>query len=498
LINMQLSKSDYMLFLRHPAWLWLKKHDKQKLPVVDDTLQALFDAGHLFESYAEKLFPGALRVGFSFEENNYRSMPRRTKRAIESGANTIVQGRLEAEGITCIFDVLQKAGESEWDLTEIKSSTEVKEEHILDLAFQTIVLETSGLKIRKIFAIHVNKKYVRKGEIETEKLTVCEDVTEKVRANIDQTREDIKKAIAVCASPTAPDLSPRHARVGPISEWMAIYELLCPHTHPHDIYKLCRPNAELIGALEDLKVKLIADIPDNLELHPKQRAQIQVTKADKQIVHKEKIREFLSQFTYPLYFFDYETFSAVIPQFDDTRPYQQVPFQYSLHKIDENGVMSHTDFLHTENSNPGEHLLKQLRKDIGDKGTVLVWYEPFEKGRNTELGEMFPEYAKDMSNLNARVLDLMTPFSKNWFMDKNFFGSASIKKVLPILISEFSYEKLDIQEGQTASRTWKELVFDGKFVDKKEEIVKQLLEYCKMDTLAMVQLFKLLQSEVSH
>lgn len=493
---MPLSKSDYMLFLRHPAWLWLKKHDKSKLPEVDDALQALFDDGHLFEEYAEQLFPNSVRLGKDGYQE-YLSLPSRTEQELLNGTKIILQGRLEAGGITCIFDVLQKAGESEWDLTEIKLSTEVKEEHILDLAFQTTVLESAGLNIRKIFILHVNKKYTRNGEIETEKLTICEDVTERVRANMDQTREDIKKAFAVCASPIALDLSPRHARVGPISEWMAIYELLCPHTQPHDIYKLCRPNAELIGALEDLKVNHIADIPDNLKLHPKQRAQIQVTKADKQIVNKEKIREFLSQFIYPLYFFDYETFSTVIPQFDGMHPYQQVPFQYSLHKIDEHGVLSHSEFLHMEDSNPGAHLLQQLKKDIGDTGTVLVWYEPFEKGRNVELGEMFPEYAPFMSELNGRVLDLMIPFSKNWFMDKDFFGSASIKKVLPVLISEFSYEKLDIQEGQTASRTWKQLVLENKFGDKKEEIMKQLLEYCKMDTLAMVQLFKLLQSEIS-
>ena len=493
---MPLSKSDYMLFLRHPAWLWLKKHDKSKLPEVDAALRALFDDGHLFEEYAETLFPDALRVGFSFEENNYRSMPRRTKEAIDSGAETIFQGRIEADRITCIFDVLQKAGEHEYDLTEIKSSTEVKDEHIFDLAFQKMVLENAGFTVRKLFVIHVNNKYVKKGAIEIEKLTVREEVTEKVMAVMDQTREDINKALAVCDSPVAPDLSPRHVRVGPLSEWMAIYELLCPHTHPHNIYKLCRPNAELIGALEDLNVKLIADIPENLKLHPKQRAQIQVTKADSRIVQKEKIRAFLSQFVYPLYFFDYETVSTVIPQFDGTHPYQQVPFQYSLHKIDEQGLMSHTEFLHTNHSNPGVPLLEQLQKDIGEKGTVLVWYEPFEKGRNTELGEMFPAYAPFMSEVNDRIRDLMTPFSQDWYMDKNFFGSASIKKVLPILISEFSYETLDIQEGQTASRKWKELVFDGAYAQNKEEVMRQLLAYCKMDTLAMVQLFKLLESEV--
>jgi hypothetical protein len=283
-----------------------------------------------------------------------------------------------------------------------------------------------------------------------------------------------------------------------LGEWMAIYEILNPQVHPHNIYKLARLNPKLIGELEDLGVKLICDVPDSITLHPKQKLQIQVTKEDKRIVNKEKIREFISQIKYPLYFFDYETFCTVIPPFDGIGPYQQVPFQYSVHMIDSpQGKLIHKEFLHTVNSNPCTLLLEQLKKDIGDEGTVLVWYEPFEKGRNTELGEMFPEYAEFLTDLNVRIIDLMIPFSNNWFVDKDFFGSASIKKVMPALISELSYEKLAISEGETASRTWKELVFENKYAEKKEELRKQLLEYCGMDTLAMVQLFKFLQTEIS-
>ena len=186
----------------------------------------------------------------------------------------------------------------------------------------------------------------------------------------------------------------------------------------------------------------------------------------------------------------------MIPPFDKIHPHQQVPFQYSLHKIDEKGVMTHMQFLHTENSNPGLPLLQQLVNDIGDKGTVLVWYESFEKGRNSELGEMYPEYAEAMNRLNERIIDLMIPFSQGWFVDKDFFGSASIKKVLPVLISELSYEKLNIKEGETASRKWKEVVLEGKNPEEKEQLMKDLLAYCRLDTLAMVQLFKFLEKEI--
>lgn len=494
---MQLSKSDYLLFLRHPAWLWLKKHDKSKLPPIDDALQAIFDDGKLFETYADKLFPDAVRIGFSFQDNNYMSMPKRTMQAIESETKTILQGRFEAGNITCIFDVLQKTGENEYDLFEIKSSTEVKEDHILDLAFQTIVLENAGLKIRKMFVIHVNNNYVRLGEIDVKQLTIQSDITHDVLSKIDETRNSIQQALSIMQSKTPPDFSPRYVGLGALDEWMAIYEILNPQIHPHNIYKLTRLNPKLIGQLEDLGVNLIADIPGSIHLHPKQQIQVQATKEDKRTVNKEKIKEFISQIRYPLYFFDYETFSTVIPPFDGIRPYQQVPFQYSLHVIDSpNGMITHKEFLHTTNSHPGIHLLEQLKKDIGDKGTVFVWYQSFEKGRNTELGEMFPEYAQFMSELNERIVDLIIPFSNNWFVDKDFFGSASIKKVFPVLVSEWSYEKLNIQEGVTASRIWTETILEGKNTEEKEKMMKDLRDYCCLDTMAMVQLFKFLQTEI--
>ena len=155
------------------------------------------------------------------------------------------------------------------------------------------------------------------------------------------------------------------------------------------------------------------------------------------------------------------------------------------------------EFLHRENTNPGRPLLEQLKKDIGEEGTVLVWYESFEKGRNVELGQMFPEYAEMMNKLNERIIDLMVPFSTGLFVDKDFFGSASIKKVLPVLISELSYEKLNIHEGGTASRTWKETILEGKNPEQKEQIMNDLLAYCRLDTLAMVQLFKFLEKEIA-
>jgi hypothetical protein len=448
---MQISKSDYMMFLRQPAWLWLKKNDPQKLPLVDENTQAMFDAGHQFEPYAESLFPGGLSLGFS-DYGEYLSLPKRTHDAIINGASAIFQPRFEWNDFTCICDVVTFVDDGNIDLYEIKASTSVKKEHELDLAFQTAVLVGAGLKVRNIYVIHVNNKYVRSGAIEAEKITQIEDVTEKVRAKIKYTADNMSLAMSTAILSSMPDPSPDLAKLGSKKDWSEIYRSIFPQA------------AKLNPA----------DVAPTIKIN--------------------EITRFLSDLKYPLYFLDYETMSGLIPYFDGHSPYQQVPFQYSLHVIREPGVEpEHYEFLHRENSDPIRPLAKQLVQDIGTDGTVLVWYELFEKARNTELGNMLPEYKERMDAINQRVVDLIIPFKKKWYNDPRFEGGASIKQVLPVLCPELSYKNLGIQEGGSAQRLWMEAVLDEKRADQKEQILSDLIEYCKLDTLAMVKIYNVLR-----
>ena len=448
---MTLSKSDYMLFLRQPAWLWLKKNDPKKLPPVDEATQALFDAGHRFEPFAESLFPGGMTLGFT-DYDEYRSLPQRTLDAIASGAKVLFQPRFEWNSFTCICDIISFVGENEVDLYEIKASTSAKTEHEFDLAFQTAVLEGCGLIVRNILVIHVNNKYVRHGAIESDKITAFADVTDKVRARVDSTAKYMPMAQEVAKQQTMPNPSPELAKLGSKKDWLKIYANIVPQqpiTYPADI------------------------VPS---------------------IDQGQIKQFLDGLIYPLYFLDYETLMSLIPYFDEHRPYQQVPFQYSLHIIRKPGEeLEHHEYLHKDNSDPARPLAEQLIKDIGDTGTVLVWFEGFEKARNTELGEMLPEYKDAMEAFNDRIVDLIIPFKEKWYDDPRFEGSASIKNVLPVLVPELSYKTLGIQEGGSAQRLWMEAVLDGKRDEHKNQILDDLIEYCKLDTLAMVRIWQELE-----
>lgn len=481
-----------MLYLAHPAWLWLKKHGKEKLPPIDDNTQATFDAGNLFEGYAEKLFDDGVRLGFT-DYASYLALPEQTFEAILGGAKTIFQARFVSGQLTCISDVVHVVADKTFDLYEIKSSTKAKPEHITDLAFQAHVLRSSGFTVRKIHVVHVNNEYVRHGVIKAEEFCAVTEVTDEVNDLEEATKAQIQGALDVMQLADMPDLSPANAASSAFSEWLPIYKSL---TNPakDSIYYLCGLNPSKVNQLESLGIEKIADIPDDYKLSPKQHKQVVATKLNQQLITTEPIKELLRTFQYPLYFLDYETLAGIVPPFEGTRPYQQVPFQYSLHIIDApDSELRHEEYLHRESTNPCRDVAEALRRHIGDEGTVLAWNMGFEKSCNVTLAEEVPELKDFLLDLNDRMNDLMIPFSKLWFVDKDFCGSASIKKVLPVLAPHLSYKKLGIQEGASAQRLWMQSVIDGKDTIDKEVMFADLLEYCKLDTLAMVEIYNVLR-----
>lgn len=449
---MQLSKSDYMLFLKHPAWLWLKKHDKLKLPPIDEGTQAMFDAGHKFEAYPEALFENGVTLGFS-NYNEYNSLTERTRQALNDGATTIFQSRFVWGEYNCLPDIVDVVGNKEIDLYEIKSSTRVKDEHLYDLAFQRAVIEGNGLSIRKIFVIYVNNEYVRHGDIKPEELTKMDDVTLAVHNLASFTESNMPLALETMKSDTMPDPNPIFlSKLGDKREWQAIYESLVAIEKP-----------DYSGA--------------------------QAT------VQKHEIDAFLGELAYPLYFLDYETMSAVVPYFDGHRPYQQVPSQYSLHILDSpDAELRQKEYLHRDNTDPSLPIAQHLVEDIGTSGSIITWNASFEKSCNVTLGKLNPEFADAMTAINERIVDLMIPFKpKNgWYSDPRFEGSASIKKVLPVVVPSLSYKELGIQNGGNAQALWMQAVLDGTREDK-ETILDDLLKYCGLDTLAMVEIFNALR-----
>jgi hypothetical protein len=270
-----------------------------------------------------------------------------------------------------------------------------------------------------------------------------------------------------------------------------------PKYSVHDIVRIGLSKKKL-AALVDGNHFDIHEVPEDLELSESQRNQVNAYLWDKILTDKGNIRKELAALVYPLYFIDYETFPSAIPMFDGFHPYQQIPFQYSLFVLDEpEAKPKHFEFLHDKATDPSGAFVNAMREQIGEKGSLIVWSKKFECTINKQIAERVPEAAGFIESVNARTYDLMDIFTKQYYVHKDFKGSTSIKKVLPVLVPELSYKDLAIQEGGTAVSSWLKLIGNELSPTEKAKLKKDMLAYCERDTLAMVRILEELQKLIT-
>jgi hypothetical protein len=249
--------------------------------------------------------------------------------------------------------------------------------------------------------------------------------------------------------------------------------------------------------LYDEGIVKMKDIPANAGLNSNQRLQIDGTLNRKTVIDKEAIEEFLGTLSYPMYFVDFESFQPPIPLYNDSKPYQQIPFQYSIHyKKRKDSALEHFEFIGDPDSDPRIPFIKNLLKILGDEGDIVVYNKSFELTRLKEIARDHPRYAKRIELLFDRVKDIMIPFQKKYCYKPEMKGSYSIKYVLPALVPELSYNNMAIADGGTASLAFESLL-NTTDLFKANEVKKQLLEYCKLDTLAMVRILEKLEEVIN-
>lgn len=472
-----LTKSKYLAGLESDCLLWKLVHDPNSLPAVDAFTQAKFDAGHEVGELAKQLFDGEDVTG-TFIENI-----RKTKELV-AAQKTIFEAGFMIDGLYARSDVLVPV-DGAWDLIEVKSSTSAKEIHAKDLAFQKYVLEKSGLSIRNCFVVHVNKEYVRQGDLDLSEFFVKTDVTADVAAVYSDVPANVAHMLDVIALPSCPpfeyhDIVRTEYGNPLVDSFMADL----PSGSVFELYNIRKKKA--LNLLDDAIIN-ISELPEDFKLTDKQEIQKQCLLSGKQHVSVEGLRTFISGLQYPLYHLDFETYDSVIPLFDGMRPNMKIPFQYSLHIEQEDGSLVHKEFLFTGEGDCRLAFLESLQKDLGSVGTVLVYNQAFELGRLKELAEMFPSYASFVSSVIARVVDLIVPFREFWFYDSRQKGSCSIKNVLPVF-SSLSYKSLAVQNGAEASILYFKHFVKGLDHPDKAKLREDLLEYCKLDTFGMVEI----------
>jgi hypothetical protein len=477
-----LSKSRYLNGLQCPKLLWIATNEPGRIPEPDASTQHIFDQGHLVGELAKKLFPGGIDLpteNFMGNINVTKDLLRQRRPLFEAG---VLSGRIYSR-----VDILNPVNDDEWDIIEVKSSTSVKDVNIHDVSFQKLCWESSGVKIKNCFLACINNQYVKNGDIIPEQLFAIHDITEEVATASVELETRIQGMLDIIDSPACPAMDigsycndPYECLMQPEC-WTRLPE--------HSVFTLYYGGKKCYE-LYASGILTVSDIPAGFKLNDKQRIQCSCVASGKPYIDKEAIREFIDSLEHPLYYLDFETFSTAVPIFDGTRPYQNIPFQYSLHVQEiPGGDVKHIEFLAESNGDPRSELLESLSKALGPIGQIIAYNKSFEERVLNELGEAFPEYTSWAADITLRLIDLIVPFRGFSYYHPSQMGSASLKKVLPA-VTGLSYDGLPIGKGDDASLAYLDLMSGSMAEEEANRTRQELLEYCGQDTEGMVKIIE--------
>jgi len=490
---MSFSKSLYTRAIQCPKSLWLKKYKPEVLTPPDASAQAVFDTGRGVGELACELFPHGVEVEFN---RDYAQMVKTTVRLLEEGVQNIYEATFVYDGILVMVDVLHVGEDGFVSFYEVKSSTAVKEIYLHDVSVQYYVLHGLGLKVKDAHVIHIDSSYVRGEELELEKLFCIVDVT----VEAEQLQEQIPQRLSeweayLSDTQNEPDIDIGSHCKKPYECDAKDYCWKVQRNIPnYSIFNIFNLGSKKQIELYEQGIVRIDDIPEKFEMTEKQSQAVVTYKAQATHIDKEAILRFVDTLTYPIYHLDFETFQQAIPEWKGISPFQQIPFQYSLHIEHEDGRLEHHEFLAVDGADPRELLAQKLCEDIPKDVTVLTYNMSFEKGVIKKLALEYEALNPHLLAINENIKDLMIPFQQKHYVTPSMNGSYSIKYVLPALVPEMAkaYKELDgVQNGSEAMSAFDNM--SKLDCAEKEEKRKALLAYCKLDTLAMVKVLEKLR-----
>lgn len=496
--EIHLSKSKYCRAKQCKKILWLDKYKEEEKII--KASENILNNGTKVGELARRLFGDYINISYNADLSK---MVQDTQKEIKNNANIITEASFNYNNNFCSVDILKNNPEG-LEIYEVKSSTEISDIYLDDASYQYYILSSLGYNVKKVSIVYINNQYIRHGKLELNKLFNVEDITEIAKDKYDEIKENIDQ-INIYMNKYKENNEPQE-----------LIGMQCVNPYQCEYWEYCikdlpKPNVfDIKGGMHndkkfekyyEGKISFKELQYENLNSKYLEQIDFEINNKEPKI-EKEPIKELLDSLKYPLYFIDFETFQLAIPEYEGTKPYQQLPFQYSLHIIEKEGApIQHKEFLaEIEDKDFLRHFAESMIKDIPQNGSVIVYNMNFEHSRINELGEMFPDLKQELMRINNNMVDFLPPFKNRHYYMKEMEGSASIKKVLPALYPddpELNYHNLPVvHNGEEASATF--LSLKGKSKQEQEEIRKGLLVYCGLDTYAMVKIWEKLKEVVKE
>ena len=491
-----LSKSKYCAFAQCPRNLWLKTY-KPELATPDNSVEARMEAGNEIGDLAMQLFGDFIEV--SAYKNNGKmdlsEMIARTNELLRENYPVICEASFSYNGNYCAVDILKRENGG-YAIYEVKSSTHANQIYATDIAYQKYVLENCGVNVTGTYLVCINNEYIFDGNLKLNELFKIVDLSEEVAEEYRCVESNVMAANDIMDDPVEPlyGLSENCRKPYKCTFW------------EHCSSRLPKPSVfDLYGTGFNFKKKLkyykngictFEELSADDEVMKTRIQSMQVSHGIRNLephIDKNGIKEFLDTLWYPLYFLDFETMQLPIPKFVGTKPYAQIPFQYSLHYIEsEGGELKHKEFLGISGEDPRRAIAERLCEDIPKDACVVIYNKTFEPARFRELAEYFPDLAENLLTIRENIRDLLDPFRKGYYYNRAMGGSFSIKVVLPALFPDdpaLDYHNLEgIHNGGEAMEIFPKI---KDMPPEEQEIVRRnLLKYCELDTYATVKVWE--------
>ena len=486
-----LSKSKLVAFRQCPKRLWLEVH-RPELRVDSAQSQARFKAGNQVGDIARQQYdPKRKGVLLDAQVDGFDQVFARTQQLLGSSQPVFEAGFRTKEALA-FADVLlpvRRGGKQVWKMIEVKSSTTVKDYHRDDAAIQLSVAWASGASVASVAIACVDSTWVYPGGGDYAGLLVETDVTAEATSRQDEVRQWIAEAHGIVAAKAEPAIKiGKHCSAPFECSFSSYCQGLVPDVqHPVSLLPgaLRKPLQALV---ETQNLNELSEVPDAL-LSDKQLRVKRVTLSGQPFFDKRAAARELQAHKLPAYFMDFETIQFAVPIWKGTRPYQQIPFQFSVHRLSRTGKLAHESFLDLSGKDPSLGFANALLAACGTQGPVFSYNAGFEVSRIRDLAARFPRLAKGLKAVAERVVDLL-PVARDHYYHPDQEGSWSIKAVLPTLCPDLDYGRLEgVQDGSMAMEAFLEAMDPATTPDRKAEIGRHLIAYCALDTLALVRLW---------
>lgn len=488
-----LSKTSYIRGLQCSKSLFLYRHYPQKRDPVSPERQAQFNRGNDIGLRARDLFPGGVDATSGLSKK-FDEAPERTRQLMEDPEiPAIYEAAFRHEGILIFVDILERHGNS-WRAYEVKSSLRVSQVHHNDAALQYYVLHECGIAIESFSLIHINGYYIRRGAVNLQQLFQQVPVTEHCIKQLPEIAARIADMKVILAAPQIPER--------PIGEhcfqpYTCDFMGQCWKPFSEDsIFNLTGLSRTDAFLLYQSGIEQIGDITDVTALNDMARTQVAAHKSGTVQLDKPRLQAFLDSLKFPLLYFDIELFMPAVPMYDGTKPYQHLPFQFSMHRQETpGGELQHIEYIAEPGSDPRALFLENLLRETEGEGTLLIYDVTLEKNILLALKTLFPEKSEAIDQRIARMRDLMQPFMERAYHHPRMKGSVSLKNVLPALVPGMSYDELKVANGSQAMTVYEQM-HQASDLFAAAEMREALSTYGKLDTLSMAHILDVLREAV--